>query len=69
MKKWGSKTRAIEQYKTITKNYVKSPLAIEARVRIKNLGGEVPADVKAIPQLPIQIEPVTKERVQEAPKK
>ena len=67
--KMGQQNEAIEQYKTITKNYVKSPLAIEARVRIKNLGGEVPTDVKALPQLPIQIEPATKEPAQAAPKK
>jgi len=52
--KMGQKNEAIEQYKTLAQNYVKSPLAIEARVRIKNLGGE---------------EPVTKEPAQEKPKK
>lgn len=52
--KMGQQNEAIEQYKTITKNYVNSPFAIEARVRIKNLGGT---------------EPATKEPAQEAPKK
>jgi TolA-binding protein len=68
--KMGQQNVAIEQYKTIVKDYTKSPLAIEARVRIKNLGGEVPADVKAIPQLPVKIEPVAKEKgpAQETPK-
>ncbi len=52
--KMGQQNEAIEQYKTITKNYVKSPFTIEAKVRIKNLGGT---------------EPVTKEPAQETPKK
>lgn len=68
--KMGQQNEAIEQYKTIVKDYTKSPFAIEARVRIKSLGGEVPADVKVLPQLPVKIEPVAKEKgpAQETPK-
>ena len=60
--KMGQQKDAIEQYKMIAKDYTKSPFAIEARVRIKNLGGEVPADVKELPPVPIRIEPSAKEK-------
>jgi tetratricopeptide (TPR) repeat protein len=67
--KMEQKNEAIEEYKIITKNYMNSPLAIEARVRIKKLGGDVPSDVKAVPEVKIPMGTIPKEPAQQAPKK
>jgi len=65
----GEKDKAIEEFKIVAQKNISSPLAVEAKVRIKNLGGEVPADVKAIPEVKSLMGTTTKEPVQQAPEK